>query len=98
MKLRNIISVPGNLMLLHHDAGHATIPELSFVPTSASCIRCIHPYVMPLRPYGCQYARAYDQSYQNEFQRKAEKAALLEFYNLCGGYTVQLLQHLLVSG
>mmetsp|Transcript_33787 Transcript_33787/g.69160 ORF Transcript_33787/g.69160 Transcript_33787/m.69160 type:complete len:372 (-) Transcript_33787:190-1305(-) len=36
-------------------------------------------------PYGCQYARAYDQSYQNEFQRKAEKAALLEFYNLCGG-------------
>eukprot|EP00435_Cladocopium_sp_Y103_P034252 s2949_g8.t2 len=36
-------------------------------------------------PYGCQYARAYDQSYRNEFQRKAEKAALLEFYNLCGG-------------
>ena len=44
MKLRKIISVPGNLMLLHHDAGHATIPELSFVPTSsASCICCTIP-------------------------------------------------------
>lgn len=39
----------------------------------------------PPRPYGCQYARAYFPSYQNENQRRAEKAALLEFYNLCGG-------------
>eukprot|EP00435_Cladocopium_sp_Y103_P032684 s2949_g8.t1 len=29
IELRHIISVPGNIMLLHHDAGHATIPELS---------------------------------------------------------------------
>ena len=87
MKLRNIISVPGNLMLLHHDAGHATIPELSFVPTSsASCIRCIHPYVMPLRPYGCQYARAYDQSYQNEFPAESRES--------CASGVLQLVRRL----
>ncbi|CAJ1346286.1 unnamed protein product [Effrenium voratum] len=40
---------------------------------------------MEAMPYGCQYARAHFPSYQNEYQRKSEKAALMEFYNLCGG-------------
>eukprot|EP00437_Effrenium_voratum_P038375 CAMPEP_0181466562 /NCGR_PEP_ID=MMETSP1110-20121109/36525_1 /TAXON_ID=174948 /ORGANISM="Symbiodinium sp., Strain CCMP421" /LENGTH=318 /DNA_ID=CAMNT_0023591357 /DNA_START=90 /DNA_END=1046 /DNA_ORIENTATION=- len=36
-------------------------------------------------PYGCQYNRAYYPSYQNDYQRRAEKTALMEFYNSCGG-------------
>ena len=50
---------------------------------------CDFHHLEPPRPYGCQYARAYFPSYQNENQRRAEKAALLEFYNLCGGMKIK---------
>lgn len=44
--------------------------------SSSQVIACLKSHPETPRPYGCQYARAYQQSYQNEFQRRAECGAL----------------------